>query len=85
MASQFTRGKYRDEDRVIAPALEAIEAAWDVLVALPDRDSTTFFRTDDHLSAIANRDDESVVWHFFWDAYNWLKLFGTALPTRLAN
>jgi len=74
MANHFTRGKYRDEDRIIAPALEAIENAYDVLLALPESHSASFFRLEDHQNA-AEQDLHRAGSYLFLDAYNWLKFF----------
>jgi len=75
MPTHFTRGKYREEDRVIAPSLAAIENAYDVLRAIPEQDSASWFRLQDSQQAADSGDAQQVCWHLFWDAYNWLKFF----------
>jgi hypothetical protein len=75
MPHHFQRAKYRDEDRIIAPSLEGIERAYDVLLALPERDTTRFFKVDDHQTAADMNDLSRAYSQVFLDAYNWLKLF----------
>lgn len=75
MAKHFTRGKYRDEERIIGPSLDAIENAYDVLCALPEYDSVTFFRLDDHQKAAEANDLQKGFFYLFLDVFNWLKFF----------
>lgn len=75
MASHFKRNKYRDEDRVIGPALTAIECSYDVLLALPEHDSARFFKLEDHQKAADTGDVEQACLHLLFDVYNWLKFF----------
>lgn len=75
MPSHFRRGKYREEERVIGPSLDAIDRSYDLLLALPDHDSTTFFTVEDHKAAWRAGAHDEAAWHLFWDAYNWLKFF----------
>jgi hypothetical protein len=75
MPNHFTRGKYRDEDRIIGPSLDAIERAYDVLLALPEYDSVEFYKFEEHEKAATSGDLQTACWHLFWDAYNWLKSF----------
>jgi hypothetical protein len=56
MAEHFKRGKYRDEDRVIGPSLDAIERSYDVLLQLSDHDSAKFFRLEDHQGNVGTGD-----------------------------
>ena len=75
MAKHFTRGKYRDEERIIGPSLDAIENAYDVLCALPEYDSVTFFRLEDHQKAADANDLQKGFFYLFLDVFNWLKFF----------
>jgi hypothetical protein len=75
MASHFKRNKYRDEDRVIGPALTAIERSYDVLLALPEHDSARFFKLEDHQKAADTGDVEQACLHLLFNVYNWLKFF----------
>lgn len=75
MTKHFTRGKYRDEDRVIGPCLAAIENAYEVLLAFPERDSARFFTLEDHQKAAESGHAERAFQQLFFDAYNWLKFF----------
>jgi hypothetical protein len=75
MTSHFTRGKYRDESRVIGPSLEAIERAYEVLLALPERDSAKFLTLEDHQKAAAASDVAIACQQLFADVYNFLKFF----------
>lgn len=75
MVNHFRRGKYRDEDRVIGPSLTAIERAYEVLLALPERDSAKFFSLEDHQKTAESGDAEQACQKLLFDAYNWLKFF----------
>jgi hypothetical protein len=75
MAAHFIRGKYRDEQIIIAPSLDAIEKAYDVLLAVPERDSADWFGVRDTKAAADTGNLQLMAWHLFWDAYNWLKFF----------
>lgn len=75
MAEHFKRDKYRDEDRVIGPSLEAIERSYDVLLQLSDHDSAKFFRLQDHQRNVATGDVKQACLYLFSDVYNWLKVF----------
>jgi hypothetical protein len=84
MAKHFIRGKYRDEDRIIGPSLDAIENAYDILLALPDSDSASFISMDSHRKSSEEGDLNKVWMNVFVDNYNWLKFFwwSSALKTR---
>lgn len=75
MAEHFTRGKYRDEDRIIDPSLGAIERSYDVLIALPDQDSAKFFTLEDHKKNVAGNDVRQACQYLFFDVYDSLKVF----------
>jgi hypothetical protein len=75
MAEHFKRGKYRDEDRVIGPSLDAIERSSDVLLQLSDHDSAKFFRLEDHQKNVGTGDVKHASLYLFSDVYNWLKVF----------
>jgi hypothetical protein len=84
MSNHFARGRYRDEDRIIGPSLDAIERAYDVLRALPERDSVRFFPVEEHQRTADSGNLEQACQHLFFDAYNWLKFFWwtTCFKTR---
>lgn len=84
VTSHFIRGKYREETQLIGPSLDEIEKAYEVLLALPDRDSARFFRIEDTRRAADRGSAEQVYQHLFLDAYNWLKFFWwtSAFKTR---
>ena len=67
----------------IGPSLDAIEHAYDVLLALPDADSISFFSLQDHEQAARAGFERSCA-YLFSDALNWLKFFwwSTAFKTR---
>jgi len=75
MAEHFKRGKYRDEDRIIGPSLDAIERSYDVLLQLSDHDSAKFFRLEDHQKNVGSGDVKEACLYLFSDVYNWLKVF----------
>lgn len=75
MTNHFQRGKYRAEEPVIDPSLAAIERAYDVLLALPTRDSARFFKLREHQAAAAGGDLQRAHRLLFLDAYNWLKFY----------
>jgi hypothetical protein len=79
MAPQFTRGKYRAEDRVIGPSLTAIENAYDVLLALPEQDCARFHRVEAHKKAAESGDAKQASQMLLFDAFNQVKfLFYTS-------
>lgn len=71
----FRRGKYRNEEQTISPSLEAIEAAYDYLLAIPDRAEVSFFRLEDHQKAVAENDQRKGCQYLFYDIFNWLEFF----------
>lgn len=75
MTNHFRRGKYRAEERIIDPSLAAIERAYDVLLALPERDSARFFTLQEHQAAAAGGDLQRACQLLLLDAYNWLKFY----------
>lgn len=75
MTEHFTRRKYREEDRVIGPSLDAIERSYDVLLLLADHDSARFFRLEDHQRTADSGNLEQACQYLFFDVYNWLKVF----------
>jgi hypothetical protein len=79
----FFRGKYREEERVIAPSLDAIENAFNVLLALPGYDVVTFYNLEDH-KRVLEHDFQQGCKYLFSDVFNGLKFFwyATAYKTR---
>ena len=73
--THFTRGKYREEERVIGPALTAIETAYDILLALPDHDTVQFFTSQQHQRAAAVDDQKQACRLLLSDILNYLKFF----------
>src|SRR5687767_7473035 len=84
MPKHFVRNKFREEDQVISPNLDALERSLDVLAALPDSDSARFFTVKHHHRIAEDGTAEDASRHLFSDAYNWLKFFWwtSAFKTR---
>lgn len=75
MATHFPRSKYRNEEQTIRPSLEAIEKAYDYLLALPERAEVNFFRPEDHQKAVAEESRKKACQYLFYDIFNWLEFF----------